>query len=111
MPHILVEYTDHLSVDVPKLLDALHYDLAEKETINVHTIKTRAIPVKYTIVGDGHDPDQMIHITVRMLPGRDDALKKAMAQSLHDTARKLLPDARINLSVEIQELHAESYVQ
>ena len=111
MPHIIVEYSEHLSVDIPKLLEDLHYDLSEKETINIHTIKSRAIPVKYTIVGDGKDADLMIHITVRMLPGRSDDLKKSIAQSLHETARKAVPDDRINISVEIQELHAESYVQ
>lgn len=111
MPHIIVEYSEHLSVDIPKLLEEIHYDLAEKETINIHTIKSRAKPVQYTIVGDGKDPDLMIHVTVRMLPGRSNELKKLMAQSIYDKARKAVPDDRINLSVEIQELHTESYVQ
>lgn len=111
MPHIIVEYTDSLtSVDVPELLFELHEDLAAKDTIDIHAIKTRAIPVQYTIVGDGDEPDKFIHITLKLLPGRNDDLKKVMAQSLHDTARKhCVRDKSISLSVEVAELHAESY--
>jgi 5-carboxymethyl-2-hydroxymuconate isomerase len=113
MPHIIVEYTESLtSVDVPELLFELHDDLAQKDTINIHAIKTRAIPVKYTIVGDGDEPDKFIHITLKLLPGRDDDLKKTMAQSLHDTARKhCVKDKNISLSVEVVDLHAESYIK
>jgi len=111
MPHIIVEYTETLStVDIAELLFELHEDLSKKDTINIHSIKTRAIPVKYTIVGDGNEPDKFIHITLNLLPGRDDTLKKAMAQSLHDTARAhCVRDKSISLSVEVTELHAESY--
>ncbi|MBL4803793.1 MAG: hypothetical protein JKY71_02920 [Alphaproteobacteria bacterium] len=113
MPHILVEYTDTLtSVDMPQLLVDLHNDLAEKDTINIQAIKTRAVPVQYSIVGDASQADNFIHITLKLLPGRDDDLKKQMAQGLHDAARKThVRDQNISLSVEVAELHAESYVK
>ncbi|MCB9982804.1 MAG: hypothetical protein H6861_03885 [Rhodospirillales bacterium] len=113
MPHIIVEYTDTLSSseDIPKLAFALHENLAMQETVNVHAIKTRVIPVKYVVVGDSKEGDRMIHITLKLLPGRDDGLKKTMAQGLFDTARKITHDDRISISVEVAELHAESYVQ
>lgn len=114
MPHIVVEYTDHLgsAVDIPKLLSALHDNLATRESINVHGIKTRAIPVQFVIVGDGSEPDKMIHITVRLLPGRADDLKKEMAQGLKDTATKFTHhDERITITVEIVDMHAASYIK
>lgn len=113
MPHIIVEYTETLStVDVAELLFELHDDLAKKDTINIHAIKTRALPVQYTIVGDGNEPDKFIHITLKLLPGRDDELKKTMSQSLHDTARKhCVRDETISLSVEVVDMHAESYIK
>ena len=114
MPHIIVEYTDHLDghVDVPKLLSALHDSLAGQDTIDVHGIKTRATPVQYVIVGDGSEPDKMIHITLRLLPGRGDDLKKTMAQGLFETAQKFTHhDERITLTAEVVDMHAESYTK
>ncbi len=113
MPHIIVEYTETLgsSENIPKLLSALHQTLAEQETVNVHAVKTRAIPVQYVIVGDGKEPDKMIHITLKLLPGRDDVLKKTMAQGLFDIAQKVTHDDRISISVEVTELHEPSYTK
>ena len=112
MPHIVVEYTDSLSVDIPKLLTVLHNDLATRETVDIHAIKTRAIPVKYTIVGDGQEPDRMIHITLRLLPGRPDELKCEMSQGLakaaYDAANH---DDRIKITAEIVDMHGPSYIK
>lgn len=113
MPHIIVEYTETLasSEDVPKLLSELHYNLAMQDTVDVHAIKTRGIPVKYVVVGDGKEPDKMVHITLKILPGRSDDLKQTMALGLFSTARKILHDDRISLTVEVMELHEHSYTR
>ena len=111
MPHIIVEYTEHLSEDIPKLLTELHSSLAGQPTVDIHAVKTRAVPVQYVVVGDGNEPDKLIHITVKLLPGRDDALKKTIGQALHDTARAQTKDDRITITVEVMDLHAESYIK
>lgn len=110
MPHITVEYTDTIRIDVPKLLDELHYALAEHDTIDIHAIKSRAIPVLYSIVGDQHNRDQFIHITVKVLQGRDEALRKLIAQDLHAKAQNHIPDGSdITLSLELHEMDAATY--
>lgn len=110
MPHITVEYTDTLSLDIPKLLDQLHYALAAHDTINVQAIKTRAIPVLYSIVGDQHNRDVFIHITVKLLAGRDEALRQKIAQDLHAKAKSHIPDGSgIALSLEVHEMDAATY--
>ena len=111
MPHITVEYTEHLSTDIPKLLTRLHDNLASQDTVNVHAIKTRAIPVQYVIVGDGQEPDKMIHVTLKLLPGRSDDLKKTMAQGLFDEAKAETHDDRVTVTVEVAELHEPSYTK
>lgn len=112
MPHIIVEYTEKLSVDIPKLCAELHKDLAARETVDIHAIKTRAIPVQYVIVGDGKEPDKMIHITLRLLPGRPDELKKQIAEGLVHAAREIAHhDDRISISAEVVDLHAQSYTK
>ncbi len=111
MPHIIVEYTDHLTLDIPKLTIELHRALVAQESIKEEAIKTRAIPVQSTVVGTGKCHDKFIHICLKLLPGRSDELRKTMAQALFDTARKLALDEHISISVETAELHAPSYTK
>lgn len=111
MPHIIVEYTDHLSVDIQKLTIELHHVLTKQLTIKASAIKCRAIPVKATVVGEGTDHDKMIHVELKLLPGREDDLRKAMAQALYDTTRKIAKDENISISVETSELHEQSYTK
>ncbi len=112
MPHITLEYCETItSADIPKMLAALHADLATRESINIHGIKSRAVPVKYVIVGDHKDYDKMIHISLKLLPGRSDDLRKEMAQGLADAARKHAHDDRIAITCETVELDAASYIK
>ncbi len=113
MPHIIVEYCETLNtLDVPKLLSDLHDHLAERESVSLQSIKTRAVPIKYVLVGDAPMHNQMVHITLKLLPGRNDDLKKQMAQGFFDITHKALHhDKRISISVEVTELHAASYTK
>lgn len=111
MPHIIVEYTDYLNLDVEKLTIELHHALCHQPTVTASAVKTRAIPVKATVVGEGTDHDKMIHICLKLLPSRPDELRKAMAQALCDTARKVVKDEHISITVETAELHAASYIK
>ena len=111
MPHIIVEYTDHLNLDLEKLTIELHRTLVEQDTIKEEAIKTRAIPVKATVVGTGKCHDKMIHIALKLLPGRSDELRKTMAEALFATARKVSLDENIAISVETIELHTASYIK
>lgn len=113
MPHIIVEYSDMLesSVDVPKMLSELHDNLAQRETITIRSIKTRAIPVKYTLAGDQNDHDKMVHITLKLLPGRDADLLREMTQGLYDAVRKHLHKDDISLSCESVILDQETYIK
>lgn len=112
MPHIIVEYTNNVPADLPKMLDDLHYLLAEFDTININAIKSRAIPVEYPIVGDGKERDQFIHITLKLLEGRTEDLRVQMGKALHEKAASFLPKGSdIALSLEVAEMNAATYVK
>lgn len=111
MPHIIVEHTDSLNLDWPKLLDALHTDLAGQDTIDIHAIKSRCIPVRYSLVGDQHARDTFIHITLKLMDGRDESLRRSMAESLHSVAKKHTHDERIAVSVDVVEMNKDTYVK
>ncbi|MCD8496704.1 MAG: 5-carboxymethyl-2-hydroxymuconate Delta-isomerase [Alphaproteobacteria bacterium] len=111
MPHIIVEYTDHLKVGIPELLKKLHFTLADQDTVALEAIKTRAIPVHDVVIADGNAGDKMIHVTLKLLPGRSDELKKTMAQALWQITRDHVDDNTIMLTAEVTELHAASYTK
>ncbi len=115
MPHIIVEHTDGLDTDIPALLKKLHANLASQETVDIQTIKTRAIPVQHVILAHEETLGKMIAVTVKLLPGRPVELKHKMASDLHTVITTHLsdevPDHGVKASVEVVELCADSYVQ
>ncbi|MFK7840219.1 MAG: 5-carboxymethyl-2-hydroxymuconate Delta-isomerase [Bdellovibrionales bacterium] len=114
MPHIIVEYSDHLAIDIPKLLSELHNDLAARDTVTIKAIKTRAIPIEHCVIGDMDTANSIIHIALKLLPGRDDALKTQMTQGLADIAAahvKRPQNPECSITVECLTLDAESYIK
>jgi len=111
MPHIIVEYTDTLDVDVPRLLNDLHHDLAARDTVDINAIKTRAISIQNCVVGAAETADKFMHIALKLLPGRDEALKREMTQGLFDVAHPYLANQDVVLSVESLSLEAETYIK
>ena len=111
MPHIIVEYTETLNLDFAKMIDDLHTDLAGRETIDIHAVKSRAIPVKYNMVGGPQDHNAFIHVTLKLLEGRDPDLRREMAEGLHGIAKHPAHDDRIAVSVEVAEMKKSTYVK
>ena len=116
MPHIIVEYSEHLSLDIPNLLSDLHNDLAARDTIDMGAIKTRAHAAKDCVVGCEATADSFIHIVLKLLPGRDDDLKAQMSKGLAEVAQKHIKKHMVGklpcaLTVETITLEAETYIK
>jgi 5-carboxymethyl-2-hydroxymuconate isomerase len=111
MPHIIVEYPADAHSEIEALFPKLHLALKDKETINQAAVKARAVPVAKMWVGESNQPAAAFHITLKLLPGRSDTLKKNMAETLRNTALSTLQETHPDwpVSAEVQDLHAESY--
>lgn len=114
MPHIIVEYPQKLrELSMSVILIELHDALCRHETIVKSAVKTRAIPFSHCVVGEEDQDNQCVHITLRLLPGRDKMLRKAMAQDLYSTARgeihKDYPNCAI--TVEVVEMDEATYTK
>lgn len=106
MPHIIVEHTKDVS-DVQKLLINLHKNLASQETVVLNSLKSRSIAVGHAVVGNG-ETDSLLHITLKLLPGRSDELLLKMTSDLQAIAADhCTPATRV--TVEAATLHAPSY--
>lgn len=114
MPHIVVEHSKRLFDEVTRtaLLEALHKRVADEPSVDIKAIKTRSIPLEDVIVGDEHDADLMIHITVRLLPGRSVEVRKGISSDAIKIAHEFLDRCGkdgVSVSAEIVEMPAETY--
>jgi 5-carboxymethyl-2-hydroxymuconate isomerase len=111
MPHIIVEYSDNLALEVEKLASELHQTLCQQPTVIAAAVKTRIVPVQACIIGDNRKIGKMLHICLKLLPGRSDDLRKTMAQALFDAVGAIVKDPNISITVETVEIHAMSYIK
>jgi 5-carboxymethyl-2-hydroxymuconate isomerase len=113
MPHIVLEYPFDFKEksNVISCLSELHSVLGAFDTIDIARIKTRAIPIEHAVVGTEVSSGYFMHITLKLLPGRDKDLKKAMALALQNVAKQWVSDIDTDCTVtaEVQDLEAESY--
>ena len=107
MPHIIIEHTDTIE---DEMLGALHDSLASQDTINLAAIKTRAIKVEGAITGDGTHTG-FVHITVKLLTGRPEALRQKIGADLKDVALGHINSATTALSIEVAEMDPATYVK
>lgn len=113
MPHFTVEYSSNLAVnhDVDALLDAIHSKVLELDFVPMTGIRLRGIPHDKTRIADGSDPNfAFVAIVARIGPGRDDATKRLLMDSVLDAAISQVESEDgpllIAWSVEVQEIEA-----
>lgn len=111
MPHIVAYHSWGDQFAQSDLLKTLHDALCNAPTVDPKTVKSYALPVEQSWVGTVVEPDHMLHIIVRMKPGRDMALKSSISKTIHDLARSFAQDNAIatTISVEVLELENDSY--
>lgn len=107
MPHIILEHNLEDDERVSYICKKLHGTLSRQETVKLESIKTRSICVDNSTVGDGRNPSSSFaHVTLKLLPGRSEELKKFMSEALHEVLIKAFEGG--SLSVEVQELQGYS---
>jgi 5-carboxymethyl-2-hydroxymuconate isomerase len=106
MPHIIVEHSRDTGrkIDLAKLARELHMTLSLQETVKLEAIKTRTVAVDNILLGNGDSVD-FIHVTVKLLPGRDAALKERMVQAIYQCVLEAAGhEPAIRVSVDLSEL-------
>ncbi|ADN77208.1 5-carboxymethyl-2-hydroxymuconate isomerase [Ferrimonas balearica DSM 9799] len=104
MPHLVLEYNEYLINDdaLPGILTELHNSALASGEFSAGAIKVRALPVRQALVGG--EPAPFAHLTLAILPGRNDATKDALSERLLETLHSVLPPVAA-ASVEIAELN------
>jgi len=114
MPHIHLETTADLveNTSIPEILEALASRLSEYETVSSKSVKAYHTLRSVWAVGEGH-PAGFAHVTVQVLSGRPEELRKSMADGLFATMREQFSDSlkagEAGLTLEIREMDAATY--
>ena len=108
MPHLTLEYTDNLTVDVQPLLKRLFDEVVATGAINLKGLKGRAICHKDYRVADGDPRYAFVHVGLLIREGRplevqQDAARRVMAV-LQETFGERFEDSFLSLSVDIKEM-------
>ncbi|HLA07608.1 MAG TPA: hypothetical protein VJ022_09205 [Anaerolineales bacterium] len=108
MPHLTLEYTDNLQVDVQPLLARLHAEVVATGAINLKGIKSRAIRHTEYRIADGNPDYAFVHVNLLIREGRSIEIQKEAARRvmavLKDTFGHRFDKGYLSLSVDIKEM-------
>ena len=111
MPHIIVEYAGHLDEThcMNTLCKALFTAAAASGVFpDISAIKVRAIPCPFSLIGS--EPQSFAHATIRLLAGRDEAVKADLTRTILAVLDQALPEVG-SLSVDIKDIDTASYAK
>ncbi len=114
MPQITIEYSGNLehAFAARDLARSIHERLPALIDTQLASCKTRLVMHEDMLIGDGSDDNAMIHVDLRILPGRsnDQKLKlgEAVMAMLESSVRKP-PQMKLQLTVEVRDLERDHY--
>jgi 5-carboxymethyl-2-hydroxymuconate isomerase len=108
MPHCIIEFSKNLENSMPinELVRVVHNSVFASGLFEEASIKTRAIEFAYYQTGLSNTP--FIHITLKILQGRDHQQKKNLTKLVLDKISEVIPRP-LSLSVEVMDIEKVSY--
>jgi 5-carboxymethyl-2-hydroxymuconate isomerase len=108
MPHLTLEYSDNLEVDVQPLLARLHEEVVATGAINLKGIKSRAIKHTQYRIADGDADYAFVHVGLLIREGRPNEVQKEATQRvmkvLKETFGHLFEKRKLSLTVDLKEM-------
>ncbi|MBB5346568.1 5-carboxymethyl-2-hydroxymuconate Delta-isomerase [Desulfoprunum benzoelyticum] len=115
MPQCHFEYTDNIA-DEPswnELYREIHAVLIATGEWHSAEIKSKAVKLTNYCVGNGHPDQAFVLLTVQILAGRSDGLKKSISESclkiLVSHFPRMLEELQATIAVQIVDINASSF--
>ena len=112
MPHLILEYSNNLSPNIPQLLSDLHLAMVATGAVNLKGLKSRAVKADDYLVADGHPDYKFVHLTIHIREGRPFEIQQEMAERtmavLETAFARERAEGYISLSNDIQQLLRET---
>ncbi len=108
MPHCIIEYSNDLenSITPIELINKVYKATFKSNLFEENDIKIRAIAYKH--YQTGNKKISFIHITIRILSGRDKELKKLLSNLVLNEFENI-GIKPLSITVEISEIENETY--
>jgi 5-carboxymethyl-2-hydroxymuconate isomerase len=116
MPHLILEYSKNLDddVEIEGLMRRVHQTLFSFGLWDISALRTRAEPRERYFVADGDPTHGFVHLMVRIRPGRDEATRKLIGETLLKAMVEYLAPAfakrQLAVNVEIEEISPTSFL-
>ena len=114
MPPLTLHYTANL-VDfaADAALDKLNRALAGSGHFDELAVKSRALTLTHYRVGNADEGRAFVHAQLKILPGRNEAVRRALSAIVLDALRSAMPPHHpsVQLCVEVDELYAPAYAK
>jgi 5-carboxymethyl-2-hydroxymuconate isomerase len=108
MPHLTLEYTDNIEVEIQPLLARLHEEVVATGAINLRGIKSRAIQHSQYRIADGNPDYAFVHVGLLIREGRSIEIQKEatrrVMEVLKDTFGYRFEKGYVSLSVDLKEM-------
>ena len=108
MPHLTLEYSDNIEVDVQRLLARLHEEVVATGAINLKGIKSRAIRHTQYRIADGNANYAFVHVGLLIREGRPIEIQKEathrVMKVLKETFGHLFEQRELSLTVDLKEM-------
>jgi 5-carboxymethyl-2-hydroxymuconate isomerase len=108
MPHIVIEHSDNLEIEVRshKLVRELHSVVTRSGLFDPQAVKARSLSFDSYVLPEG--AENFLHVTVSILSGRSEAERKKLSSQLFARVKELIPSVD-RLSVNIHDMCLETY--
>jgi 5-carboxymethyl-2-hydroxymuconate isomerase len=108
MPHLTLEYSDNLEINIQPLLARLHDELVATGAVNMKGLKSRAIRHTHYRIADGDEGYAFVHLNILIREGRpletqQEVARRAMAV-LEDAFGHRFNEGYLSLSVDVKEM-------
>ena len=108
MPHLTLEYSDNIEVDVQPLFARLHNEMVATGAVNMKGLKSRAIRHTEYRIADGDESYAFVHLNILIRAGRPLEVQQEVANRtmavLEDTFGHRFETGYLSLSVDIKEM-------
>lgn len=113
MPHLVLEYSSNLAIDVQPTLLKLNEALVATGHFEENAIKARALRLEDYLVGTQPQAQRaFLHLRLAILTGRTLAEKKQVADALGAAIQQQQPwpaGTQVQITVDVVDMQRESY--
>lgn len=115
MPHLILHYSANVArfIAAEQIFAELHQQLAQLTGLDIAKFKSRAMSYDDFRVGDGSPNNAFVHLDLRLLGGRDVAVKQETADAalavLRDRLSPTVSSVACQITVDVHDLDPDTY--